>query len=235
MVAMVARNACSSSCPFGLASTVVGDVYVIAGTGTACASATGSCGDTGAPGSATLDAPASVAVSTSDSQMFIADKTDRRIRELLSTPTLLSLSNSISFPGTLNGKDLLIPSVLTADVVPSTFSVSSTQWSLTITSTTFTTSTASLSNSATTVSRPIASCDAWFTVCTQVAPIAGDPPSYPFTIPAGSTPPLAATFFSDETGTGPQTLSFPFLLNLPANAKAGTYTSTWTVTIQSGP
>lgn len=85
------------------------------------------------------------------------------------------------------------------------------------------------------MSAPIASCDEWFSACAQVAPIAGDPPSYPFTVPAGSTPPTAATFFSDKTGTGSQTLSFPVQVTLPANGKPGTYVSTWTVTIQSGP
>ncbi len=121
------------------------------------------------------------------------------------------------------------------DVVPSTYSVAGSPWSLTITSTTFTAGAASLPTNATTVSPPIASCDAWFSVCTQVAPVAGDPAGYPFTIPAAASAPAAATFFSDQTGTGPQTLSFPFQMNVPANAKPGVYTSNWTITVQSGP
>jgi hypothetical protein len=164
--------------------------------------------------------------------MYIADKTDRRIREVIGTPAMLQLSSSISFGGTTNGKDLVLPSVLTADVVPS---VSGSQWSLTITSTTFTDGSDSLSTTATSVSAPIASCDTWFSACTQVAPVAGDPPAYPLAIPAGSTPPTAATFFSDQTGTGSQTLSFPFQVNVPAKSTVGTYTSAWTITIQSGP
>jgi hypothetical protein len=68
-----------------------------------------------------------------------------------------------------------------------------------------------------------------------VAPIAGDPPAYPFTIPAGSTPPTAATFFSDETGTGSQTLSFPLQFTVPAKTRSGAYSSTWTISIQTGP
>jgi hypothetical protein len=235
MVAMVVPSSCSSACPFGLTSTTTGDIYTLAGTGTACASATGACGDTGVPGSATLSAPSGVAVVTSGSHMYIADKTDKRIRELIFAPALLQLSSAVSFSGTLTGKDLVLPSVLTVDVVPSTYSVSGSPWSLTITSTTFRTGSASLSTTAATVSSPIASCDAWFSVCTQVVAMAGDPPSYPVTIPAGSTPPTAATFFSDETGTGPQTLSFPFQVAVPAKAYSGTYTSTWTITAQSGP
>jgi hypothetical protein len=235
MVAMVAAAPCSSACPFGLASTTAGDIYALAGNGTACASATGACGDTGAPGSATLSGPSEVSVVASGSRMYIADKNDRRIRELIFTPTMLQLSSTILFSGTMNGKDLVLPSVLSADVVPSTFSVSGSPWSLTITSTTFTAGSTSLPTTAATASAPIASCDAWFSACTQAAPLAGDPSSYPFVIPAGSTAPTAATFFSDEAGTGSQTLSFPLQLNVPANSKPGTYTSTWTITIQSGP
>jgi len=235
MVAMVAATSCSSACPFGLTSTIDGSIYTIAGTGTACASATGACGDTGVPGSATLSAPSGVSVVASGSSMYIADKTDRRIRELISTPTLLQLNSSIIFNGKLNGQNLATQSALSADVVPSTYSVSGTQWSLTMTSTTFMAGSATLSTTATSVGAPIASCDAWFSVCTQVAPVAGDPPGYPFTIPAGSSPPAAATLFSDKTGTGSQTLSFPFQVNVPANSRSGIYSSTWTITIQSGP
>jgi hypothetical protein len=235
MVAMVAASSCSSACPFGLTSTATGDIYAIAGTGTACGSSTGACGDTGAPASATLSAPSGVSVVGSASRMYIADKTDRRIRELILTPALLGLSSAVLFSGNLSGKDLVIHSVLTADVVPSTYSVSGSQWSLSITSTTFTSGSSSLPATATAISAPIASCDAWFSVCTQVAPIAGDPPAYPFTIPAGSTPPTAATFFSDETGTGSQTLSFPLQFTVPAKTRSGAYSSTWTISIQTGP
>jgi len=167
--------------------------------------------------------------------LYIADKSDRRIRELLSTPSVVQIGSSISFNGTLNGANLSIQSVLSADVVPSTYSVAGVPWSLTITSTVFTAGSASLPANATTVSAPSASCDAWFSVCAQVAPVAGDPAGYPFTIPAAASAPAAATFFSDQTGTGPQILSFPFQMNVPANAKQGVYSSNWTITIQSGP
>jgi hypothetical protein len=233
MVAMVAAASCSSACPFGLASTTTGDIYTLAGTGTACGSATAACGDTGAPGSAALSGPSGVSVASG--RMYIADKNDRRIRELIFTPVMLALSPTISFSGTMNGTNLVLPSVLTADVVPSTYSVSGSPWSLTITSTSFTTGSVALPTTATTVSAPIASCDEWFSACIQAVPVAGDPASYPFVIPAGSTAPTAATFFSDESGTGSQTLSFPLQLTVPADGKPGTYTSTWTITIQSGP
>ena len=84
MVAMVARSACSSSCPFGLASTVMGDIYALAGTGTACSSHTpAGCGYTsgGVPQLATvakLDAPSGVAVDSSGN-LYIADTTDNMV------------------------------------------------------------------------------------------------------------------------------------------------------------
>ena len=68
MVAMVATTSCSSACPFGLTSTTAGDIYTIAGTGTACATHTpAGCGYTSggvaqAATSANLDAPSGAAL-----------------------------------------------------------------------------------------------------------------------------------------------------------------------------
>ena len=84
MVAMVAAPACSSACPFGLAATVVGDIYGLAGTGGACSThSTSGCGYTsgGVPQAATaakLDAPGGVAVDSSGN-LFIADTTDNMV------------------------------------------------------------------------------------------------------------------------------------------------------------
>ncbi len=79
MVAMVARAACSSSCPFGLASTTIGDIYAVAGTGTACSTHTpAGCLYNGAATSAKLDAPSGVAID-SVGNLFIADTTDNMV------------------------------------------------------------------------------------------------------------------------------------------------------------
>ena len=60
---------------------------------------------------------------------------------------------------------------------------------------------------------------------------------YPITVPAGSTPPTAVPIYSANTGTGegPSNVTLTFDISVPANAYVGPYTSTWTVTIASGP
>ena len=37
------------------------------------------------------------------------------------------------------------------------------------------------------------------------------------------------------TGAGPVNVSLTAALNVPGNARIGTYTSTWTLTLSSGP
>jgi hypothetical protein len=38
-----------------------------------------------------------------------------------------------------------------------------------------------------------------------------------------------------NTGTGNQTVTPTFSMSVPANAYGGSYTSTWTITLSSGP
>jgi photosystem II stability/assembly factor-like uncharacterized protein len=61
--------------------------------------------------------------------------------------------------------------------------------------------------------------------------------SYPITLPAASTAPAAvriATALSN-TGVGPTTVTPTFALAVPANGYAGSYASTWTLSVTSGP
>jgi hypothetical protein len=60
---------------------------------------------------------------------------------------------------------------------------------------------------------------------------------YPVTLPAGGSPPTAVKLYNAaaNTGEGPTDVTFNFQLALPANAYIGTYTSTWTFAIVSGP
>ena len=106
MVAMVARAACSSSCPFGLASTVVGNVYAVAGTGTVCSTHTpAGCGYTSGgvaqPAiTANLDAPGDVAVDSSGN-LYIADTTDNMVAMV--APSACSSSCPLGLSSTSTG------------------------------------------------------------------------------------------------------------------------------------
>jgi hypothetical protein len=61
--------------------------------------------------------------------------------------------------------------------------------------------------------------------------------SYPVTVPAGAGPPAAVKIFNAaaNSGGGPTDLAVNFSLAVPAKAYAASYTSTWTLTIASGP
>jgi hypothetical protein len=61
--------------------------------------------------------------------------------------------------------------------------------------------------------------------------------AYPLTLPAGATPPTAIRLFDAgaATGAGPSSVSLGAKIALPANTRAGTYSSTWTLTLSSGP
>ncbi len=107
-------------------------------------------------------------------------------------------------------------------------------WNVTATSTTFTSGGNSLPTSATTVAgAPSTACSGGAT-CVAAAP-AGI--TYPYTLPAAAVAPIATKLFnaSANTGLGSQTFTPSWTLNVPASALAGTYTSTWTFSIISGP
>jgi len=60
---------------------------------------------------------------------------------------------------------------------------------------------------------------------------------YPVTLPAGSAPPRGARLYAARagTGTGSTMVNLTFNVALPATATAGTYSSTWILTVQTGP
>jgi hypothetical protein len=61
--------------------------------------------------------------------------------------------------------------------------------------------------------------------------------AYPITLPAAPVAPAAVKIYGTPaaTGLGPVQLDAGFQLEVPENAYAGSYTSTWTITIASGP
>jgi hypothetical protein len=75
-VQLVAGSSCSTGCPYGLTSTIEGDIYTVAGTGTA-----GYSGDGGPAAGAQLDSPEGVAIDGSD-DLLIADTGNNRVREV---------------------------------------------------------------------------------------------------------------------------------------------------------
>lgn len=135
------------------------------------------------------------------------------------------------FSVSLTGADVTSNSTQTFDVGDATGSGSG--WNITATSTTFTAGSHTLPTTAVTVqSVPTVACDSGAS-CT----VATNGTSYPYTLPAGATAPTATKIFSSaaNTGLGNQTITLGLRLSVPANAFAGSYSSTWTYTLVSGP
>ena len=104
-------------------------------------------------------------------------------------------------------------------------------WNIQVTSTQFTTGSHTLSTTAATLTS--ASRTATGGTCILPTNAVG----YPVTVPAGAGPPAAVKIYNAaaNTGEGSANVTLNFSLAIPASAFAGTYTSTWTFTIASGP
>ena len=141
---------------------------------------------------------------------------------------------NLTFPAlSLDGSNQSATASLPLDIADATGSGAG--WNVTITSTQFSSGSATLPATATSVNAmPSASCDpnASCTPATFSSAL-----SYPVTVPAGSTAPSATRLFSAaaDSGMGDQTLSPAFILAVPANAAAGVYSSDWTLSLVSGP
>ena len=61
--------------------------------------------------------------------------------------------------------------------------------------------------------------------------------AYPLTLPAGSTAPTAVKLYdaAANTGLGSSAVTLTFKVSVPGNAYSGVYSSTWTLTLGSGP
>jgi hypothetical protein len=105
-------------------------------------------------------------------------------------------------------------------------------WNATITSTQFLSGSRTLPTSASTVTAVVSSC-ANGGLCTDPA----NAVTYPVAVPAGSTPPAAVKFANAAlaTGIGTFTLTPTVSVAIPQNSFAGTYTSTLTISVISGP
>lgn len=142
-----------------------------------------------------------------------------------------STPGAVSFSGTLTGADQTLSATQPFDVSDATGSAAG--WNITATSTTFTTGSHTLPTSATTVtSAPTDVCDSGAT-CT----LGTNSTTYPYTLPAASSAPTATKLVDMAAGggMGDQTVTPTWKLSVLANTYAGTYTSTWTLSLVSGP
>src|SRR3954452_20268664 len=134
---------------------------------------------------------------------------------------------------TLNGVDQTTTYTIPTTVSDSRGGVSA-GWNLTITSTSFSTGSGTLPDTASTITSTPA------VACQSGCGGAIDPVNtvlYPVAVPAGSTQPSATTFFNAlaNTGQGNFNVTPTVQVAVPASTFAGTYTSTITLAVVSGP
>ena len=144
----------------------------------------------------------------------------------------LTTTAAPSFSATLDGTDQN-----KAYTLPSTVSDArgnGAGWNLTITSTQFSTGSggSTLATNASTITGVANSCASGSTCTNPTNAVA-----YPVGVPAGATAPTAVKYFNAATGTGRGTFANTPSMNvfLPANADAGSYSSTLTISVVSGP
>lgn len=151
------------------------------------------------------------------------------------TAGTLSMSTSATPSGsvTLNGTDQNTSFGIPLSVTDATGSGAG--WNVTVTSTQFSTGGATpklLSTSASSITAVSSSCNASVTCTNPTNAI-----TYPLAVPAGSGPPTAVKLFNAaaNSGMGAFTVTPTMQVAVPANTLAGSYTSTVTVAIVSGP
>jgi len=144
----------------------------------------------------------------------------------------VSAPPNVTFSDTLNGTNQTATTTQPIDVSDATGS--GVGWNVTGTSTTFTSGAHTL-GSTTIGATPTVACDSGATCA--LATVNGTKVSYPYTLPSGATAPTATELFdaSANTGMGNQTFTPTWSLAIPANTFAGTYTSTWTISLVSAP
>jgi hypothetical protein len=145
-----------------------------------------------------------------------------------------STPGNVTFPSTtLNGQNKTVTATQPLDIADATGSGAG--WNITATSTLFTSGSYTLPTGATTIgTAPSApTCDSNVT-CT---PSGSSTVAYPYSLPAGATAPTATKLFNSPVGTGmgDQTLTPTWTVAIPGNAYAGNYSSTWTLSLVSGP
>jgi hypothetical protein len=137
---------------------------------------------------------------------------------------------TLSWPSTaLNGRDQTVGATLT--LAPDDETGSGSGWNLTATSTTFKAGLNALPTTAATITAGVA------TAGTNNCTLPTNSVTYPLTVPAATTAPTAVKVYNAAVagGAGPTNVALTTALEIPGNAKSGAYTSTWTITLASGP
>lgn len=173
----------------------------------------------------------------SDTESFSPNLSSVAVIATFKAATCSGGSLSLTAPGstsfsaiTLDGTDKTTTATVT--LKPDDETTGHAGWNITETSTTFDDGSGhSLSTTAATTTAASASAAAGNCVMPT------NSIAYPVTLPAGSSPPTAVKAYNaaSATGQGPTNVTLTYQLSVPANAFHGTYTSTWTFAIVSGP
>jgi hypothetical protein len=142
----------------------------------------------------------------------------------------LPAPSAVSFPSvTLTGLDQT--KTAASQLNPNDATGSGSGWNVQGTSTTFTSAGSSLPTTATQLT------SASVTAGSGTCSLPTNSVSYPMTLPAATTAPPAVKLYNAaaNTGGGSLILVLNFALSVPANARSGTYSSSWTFSIASGP
>jgi hypothetical protein len=139
--------------------------------------------------------------------------------------------STVSFTAvTLNGKTQT--TTASPALTPSDTTGSGSGWNLTGTSTTFKNS---ASKTLPTTATQVTAASAAGSSSTCRLPT--NAITYPLALPAGSTAPTAVKIYDATAGTGlgAATVTVTFTLTVPPSTYSGSYTSTWTLSLVSGP
>ena len=153
------------------------------------------------------------------------------VRDAAAAGLSVSMSGSPSFSANLNSGDTTATFSVPAFVLDTR--TTNPGWQLTVTSTHFTTGTRTLPATATEITSVSgAACDSANPCVLPTNTVA-----LPVGVPAGATAPTAVKFFNAaaNTGEGGIDMSVGFSVEVPQSAYAGTYSSTVTVSVVSGP
>ena len=143
----------------------------------------------------------------------------------------LATAASQTFSDTLDGTDQTASYTIPLTVIDATGTGAG--WNTTITSTLFTTSgSKTLASSASSITSVTSACVAGGTCTNPTNSLA-----YSIGVPAAATAPAAVKFFNAaaNTGMGRFTITPTIQVAIPGNSFAGSYTSTVTVAVVSGP